>query len=112
MNTTPATMRKMLSIRPAQGEASKIDIAVSPGSLRTWPRLLSELPHRPHLDAPKAGRRDLRGHLNGLVQVPRLDQNESAELLLGLGEGPIGNRQLAIPNSHGRRCANGLEGVG
>ena len=41
------------------------------GKLPLW---LIELHDRPHLDAARAGRRDLRGHLDGVVQVPRFDE--------------------------------------
>src|SRR5437879_11775072 len=43
---------------------------------------------RPHLDAAAAGHRHLRGHLDGLLQIPGLDQQQTfldagVRLLLG-----------------------------
>src|SRR5262249_14369066 len=71
-----------------------------------------KLPHRPDLDAAQAQRRDLRGQLDGLVEVPRLDQDEAAELLLGLREGPVGRRYAAVPQPERRGGLHGFERVG
>src|SRR5215471_4956001 len=71
-----------------------------------------QLAHRPYLDASQAQRRGLRGQLDGLVEVFRLDQDEAAELLLGLREGPIGRRYAAVPQPERRGGLHGFEGVG
>jgi hypothetical protein len=42
----------------------------------SWAKLLD----RPHLDAAAADDRDLRGHLDGLLQIPGLDQQEAGQL--------------------------------
>src|SRR5687768_15831644 len=71
--------------------------------------LFRELDDRPDLDAADAGRRNLRGDLDGIVEVARLDEIIPAELFLRLGEGPIGRRELAVPDAD-RRCGrNGLQ---
>src|SRR5438034_972141 len=57
----------------------------------------------------RAGRRDLRGHLEGVVQIAGVDEVESAQLLLRLGEGTVGGGQLAVPDPHGRGRVNRLE---
>src|SRR5438093_4995711 len=46
----------------------------------------AKLLDRPHLDADAAGIRSSR-HLDGLVWIPGLDQQEAAQLFLGLAEG-------------------------
>src|SRR6266571_2328004 len=66
---------------------------------------------RPHLDAPQARGRDLRGYLDGVVQIPGLDQIEPAQLLLRLGEGPVRGERLAVLDPDGRSRLNGLEGI-
>jgi AcrB/AcrD/AcrF family len=54
-------------------------------------------------------RRELRDQLKRLVQVPGIDNGEPAQAFLGLGEGPIGNGQLAVPLAHGPGGPNGLK---
>jgi hypothetical protein len=56
---------------------------------------LGELPDRSDLDTPQTRRRDSRGHLDGLVQIPGLDEREPAQLLLRFGERPVGRGDLA-----------------
>src|SRR6266852_4894814 len=53
----------------------------------------AKLLDRPHLDAARAIR-SLR-RLDGLVQIPGLDQQEAAQLFLGLAEGAVGGGQLS-----------------
>src|SRR4051812_29270233 len=79
--------------------------------LRVAPVLPELFLDRPYLDSPKACRRPFRRHLNGFVQVPGFDQEESAQLLLRLGEGAVGYRQLAASNPHGRGGPGALQGV-
>src|SRR5215831_15916177 len=71
-----------------------------------------EVPDRPHLDAAAAGHRNLRRDLHGLVQIPGLDQDEPAELFLGLGERAIGGEQLAVPDPDRGRRLHRLERMG
>src|SRR5262245_15682591 len=66
---------------------------------------------RPHLDAADPGGRNLRGDLYGLVEIAGLDQVEPGELLLGLGERPVGDGYLALAHAHGRRGLDGLQGL-
>src|SRR5439155_19862538 len=66
---------------------------------------------RPHLDAPQARGRDLRGYLDGVVQIPGLDQIEPAQLLLRLGEGPVRGERLAVLDPDGGSRLSGLEGI-
>src|SRR5581483_5193171 len=64
---------------------------------------------RPYLDAPETGGGDPRGDLDGVVQVPGLDQVEPAQLLLGLGEGAVGGGQLAVSDPDGGGARDRLE---
>src|SRR6478672_8774214 len=43
----------------------------------------------------------LGGHLDRLVHIQALDQAEPAHLLLGLGERPVGEQQLAAAHPYG-----------
>src|SRR5215207_687878 len=72
------------------------------------PRLSGRHVHlhdRPDLDRPAADVGDPGGDLDRLVQVLGLDDVEAAELLLGLGERPVGaeGRAVAHPHGGGRR---------
>ena len=64
---------------------------------------------RAHLDGPQARRGPPRGDLDRLVQVLRLDQEEAAQLLLGLGEGAVGDGDPAAAHPHGAGGAHALE---
>src|SRR5579864_1393607 len=64
-----------------------------------------------HLDGPETRARDLRGQVDGLVQVPRLEQVESRDHLLRLGEGAVGDGRLPAADAHARGRARGLEGL-
>src|SRR4029453_5417668 len=83
------------------------------GLLRLHPgeRSLSELHDRPHLDASQLRQRTVRRDLHCFVQVPGIDEDESAQVLLGLGEGPVRYRNPTVPNPNGHRGARGLERV-
>src|SRR5437899_10439427 len=48
------------------------------------PLLRVQLPDRPYFNASLARRRNLRGHLDRVIQVPRLDQVKARQLLLRL----------------------------
>src|SRR5690606_33853228 len=66
--------------------------------------------HRTDLDAAEARRRDPRRELDRFVQVARLDQDEAAELLLGLEERAVAGRDPpAGARSHDGRAARALE---
>src|SRR5687768_6169717 len=72
--------------------------------------VFADRPDRAHLDAADRGRRDAGGDLDGLVQVARLDQVEAGEAFLGLGEGPVGDRDLAVSHPHGGSGGHRLQG--
>src|SRR5688572_5410043 len=79
------------------------------------PRLghgFADRPHRPHLDTAHRRRGNLRGELDGLVQVARLDEIEPGETFLGLGKRPVGHRQLAVPYAHGGGGGDRLQRLG
>src|SRR6266545_2893906 len=68
-----------------------------------------ELHHRADLDRAVARPRDPGRDLDRLVEVLAVDQVVAAELLLGLGEGPVGGERLAAADLHGGRGAGRLE---
>src|SRR6516225_4634370 len=70
------------------------------------------LPDRANLDHPNPRRREPRGDLARLVEVLGLDEEEPAELLLGLRERAVGGGHLAAPDADGPGRAGRLEGVG
>src|SRR3954464_11531902 len=70
-----------------------------------------EDPDGPDLDASGLGSRDLGGARDRLVEDVALEHAEAAELLLGLGEGAVGDHALAVLDPHGRRRRDGLEGL-
>src|SRR6266536_2842865 len=68
-------------------------------------RARSVLDHRPYLDRPAvAGRGDLRGELDRLVDVLALDEVEAAQVLLRLRERAVGGKGLAVVDADGRRA--------
>src|SRR5690349_13158462 len=67
-----------------------------------------ELANRPHFDAAELCRRNSRCELDGLVEIACLDEIEARELLLGFGEWPVGDRELAVAHAHGGRGVNGM----
>src|SRR6266542_2060489 len=75
--------------------------------LATWPsdfeRLRIQFSDRPYFDGSLARRGDLRGYLDRVVQVWRLDQVKARQMLLGLGERTVGDQHLAVPHAHRRR---------
>src|SRR3954464_1553964 len=56
--------------------------------------------HRPNLDRSRLGAGNARRHLDGFVQVLRLDHVEPTQLLLGLGEWPVCGAELPVPDAH------------
>src|SRR5258706_13676983 len=73
---------------------------------------LADRPDRPHFHRADLRRRDARGDLDRLVQVARLDHVEAREALLRLGEGPVGDRELAVAHAHRGRGGNRLQRLG
>src|SRR5579872_542325 len=71
----------------------------------------SHLPDRPHLDRAEASPRDLRGDLDGLVEVLAVDQEEAAHLLLRLGERAVGGDDLALADPHGGGVGRGTQAL-
>ena len=63
-------------------------------------------PDRPHFDRCRAGARDLRRHLDGLVEVLAVDDVVAADLLLGLGERAVGGEHVAVPHADGGGVAS------
>src|SRR5687767_9750349 len=68
-------------------------------------RCLADRSDRAYLDAADLRGRDARSDLDGLVQVPRLDEIEAGEAFLGLGERAVGDARLAV--AHPNRCRGG-----
>src|ERR1041384_5444079 len=66
----------------------------------------------PHLDRSNRRRRDLRGDLDRLVEIPRFDHVEAGEELLGLGERAVGDRDLAVAHAHRGRGGDRLQRLG
>src|SRR5688572_4242173 len=101
----------------AMGLNGRASMASSGCSIASIASKLSTFVHfpdradRPDLDAPHARGRYLCGDLYGFVQVGRVDQVEAGELLLGLGEGPVGDGHLPVPHAYGRGGLDGLEGL-
>src|SRR5262245_61805430 len=83
------------------------------GLLRLHPgeRPLAEIHDRPYLDAPQLRQRTVGRDLDRLVEVPRIDEDEATQLLLGLGEGTIRHRYATVPDADGHRGMGGLERV-
>lgn len=65
----------------------------------------------PHLHAAHRRRRNLRGDLDGLVEVARLDELEPGELLLGLGKGTVGHRHPSVAHAHRGGGGDRLQGL-
>ena len=72
---------------------------------RRFPRRLSGSLglERPDLDGSLAGGRAALGDLEGCVEIGCLDDPESAELLLGLGVGPVGDQDVGAAGVDDRR---------
>src|SRR5512144_2179356 len=70
---------------------------------------LVELHDRAHLDAPHSRGWDPGGHLNGVVQVPRVDHVKPAQLLLRFGERSVGGGELAVADPDRRGGLHGLQ---
>src|SRR5947209_15550938 len=67
--------------------------------VRSW--LRGRHKHWPDLDRAVLRERDLLGDRNGGVEIRRFDQIVAAELLLGLGEGPVMDGLFAVGGAHG-----------
>src|SRR5690606_24080754 len=77
---------------------------------RVAPRYgLADRPDRPHFDAADTRWRDPRREMDRLVEVCGLDHVEAGKLLLGLGEGAVGDRHLAAAHTHGGRGPDRLQ---
>src|SRR5215469_6256272 len=74
-------------------------------------RLLPDRADGPDFHAAYLRGRGLRGDLNGLVEVARLDQIETGELLLRLGERAVRDGQAAVAHPHRRRGGNRLQSL-
>src|SRR4029450_10095227 len=74
-------------------------------SRKTWSISGLALHDRTHLDgAAHARRRDARGNCRGLVEVVGLEQEETAEVLLGVDERAVAQQCIAVVDAHrGRR---------
>src|SRR5690606_13780351 len=68
-----------------------------------------ELADGPNLDRTGPCGRDPGRDPQRLVEVARIDQVESRELFLGLGERTVDDRHLAVADAHGRRGLDRLE---
>jgi hypothetical protein len=66
---------------------------------------------RPDLDAPQARQRHPRGQPDRLVEVPGLEDGESAQVFPSRGARTVGDRDLAAADSAGRDRVFGVEGV-
>ena len=75
-----------------------------------WSLAAAVLLHdRPHLRASEMHRGKLRSHLDSLVQVPGVDEEEPANLFLRFGKGPVRDGHLAVPTPHGHGLLDGFE---
>src|ERR1022692_534554 len=108
--TSVATARPYSSRNtPAMAEASKGGCVMSAARVLLASGAVLE---RAHLDRAAAGFRRLRRPRQRRIQVVRLDDPESAELLLGLGEGAIGGESLPVAHPHHGRDAGRLQAAG
>src|SRR5512132_2888617 len=67
---------------------------------------------RPHLDGEGGRPGELAGPGEGGVQVGGLDDGEPADVLLALGEGPVGGEDLAAAGPHHRGRARRVQPAG
>ena len=67
--------------------------------------------HRTNLDGPAFNVWDFGRPLDGFIQILAVEQEESTQLLVGLGERSIGDQRLAISDAHSRRIGSGRESV-
>src|SRR5437867_4091859 len=67
------------------------------------------LDDRSNLNRARPGGRNTRRHLNGVVQIPRLDQVVATELFLRLGERAIGGRDFSVARAHRGGGLGGLK---
>src|SRR5687768_8250040 len=87
-------MKKLLTILPMldtlDARKRSVNSQDQPESLGFWQRLESA-----NLLGPTAGFRDLPGPHPGRVLVGHIHHGQSPQKLLGLDEGPVGERQRA-----------------
>src|SRR5260370_41362714 len=74
-------------------------------------RPLRELQDGPRLDRSVRRQRDLRRHGDSLVDIASFYQVISSELLLGLGERPVGDQPLTGAHANGLAGRGGLQRV-
>src|SRR6185437_4416087 len=68
-------------------------------------------PHGPDLDLAEPGDGMRRGHLDGLLQAAALEHVVPADDLLGLGERPVADQDLAVAHQHRLGLLGGPEAV-
>src|SRR5438093_4446649 len=102
-----ATSRRGDELPPGGERAGECPCSPAPSP----PLRVRPLHDRPHLDAPQACWRDLRGHPDGVVQILGLEQIEPAQLLLRFGERPGGGERFAVPDPDRRSRLNRLKGI-
>src|SRR5437763_11817938 len=73
--------------------------------------LRSQGPYRPDLDLAEPGYGMRRGHLDGLLQAVTLEHVVPADDLLGLGERPVADQDLAVAHQHRLGLLGGPEPV-
>src|SRR5215471_11415442 len=78
-------------ITPAAGAAPY----ASANNRHGWPGTWLRLRDRAHLDRPVPGGRDAGRHVDRLVQVLALHDEEAGDLLPGLGERAVGDHDVA-----------------
>src|SRR5262245_64388679 len=74
-------------------------------------RLVAEHHDRPNLYRPRLRAGNSCGDLEGIVEIRRLEQVVPAELLLRLGEWPVGRRDLSVADTHGRGRVRRLQRI-
>src|SRR4029450_1488794 len=103
---SPSTRMRVATARPDSCRktcSTTTPASLCPAAANPPPRPL-DLGGLHHLaDVARAGGRagDLRGELDGLVQVLAVDQVVAAERLLGPGERPVGGERAAVLDPHG-----------
>ena len=65
--------------------------------------------HPEDLNLAQAGAWMAESHLHRLIEVGAFDDLKTSHLLLGLGEGPVGDQKLATPVAHGLGVGAELE---
>ena len=60
----------------------------------------SRMLDRAHLDRAEGRHRDASGDVDGIVEVARLDDDVAGKVLLGFGERPVGDGDVAAAHAH------------